>query len=553
MAGSAMAGSAATLHADVVRRMQARDWQSADAACRHLLEQFPAFGPGWAAASHIALALGAPDRALTAIEQALSLEPANAAGVLHRAMCLLALQRRAEALEAADAAARAAPSNPGLQDAVGTLCSRAEDHRRALAAYDRAVTLAPQDPRFRFNRASVRRFIGDLAGAEEDYDFVIAKQPDDFEAYYNRSELRVQTAERNHVAALETVAARHFADWRGEVQVSYALAKELEDLGDYPASFAALKRGADLRRRHMRYDVAHDVATVDWIIEAFPGAAPPPAAVPGKVAAPPPAAVPAPAAPPQPVRAPSLAPPSDRPIFIVGLPRSGTTLVERILGSHSTVTSAGELNAFALALVDAVRAKAGRILPRRELVAASATLDFAALGHDYLRRARASFAGDGRFIDKMPLNYLYCGLIRQALPQSTIIHLTRHPLAVGYAMYKTLFKDGYPFSYDLNDIARYYAAYAKLMDHWRRTLPGAIYDVGYEAIVADQRGETEKLLAHCGLDWEEACAEFHRNPSASTTASASQVRRPLYETSVAQWRHYETELAPLAEALRDHL
>jgi tetratricopeptide (TPR) repeat protein len=523
-----MAGSPATRHAELLRLMQTRDWQAADAACRRLINEFPAFAPALTAASHIALALGAPDRALTAIEQALLLEPANAASLLQRAVSLLALQRRGEALDAADAAARAAPSNPGLQDAVGTLLSRAEDQQRALAAYDRAVALAPQDPRFRFNRASVRRFVGDLTGAEADYDFVIARQPDDFEAYYNRSELRVQTAERNHVAALETVAARPFTDWRGEVQVCYALAKELEDLGQYPRSFAALKRGADTRRRHMKYEVANDVATVDWIIEAFPGAAPSPQA-----------AVPTSA--------------SDNPIFIVGLPRSGTTLVERILDSHSTVTSAGELNAFALALMDAARAKAGRNLPRRELVAASATLDFAALGRDYLRRARASFAGAGRFIDKMPLNYLYCGLIRRALPQAIIIHLTRHPLAVGYAMYKTLFKDGYPFSYDLKDIACYYAAYRKLMDHWRRTLPGAIYEVGYEAIVADQRGETVKLLAHCGLDWEESCAEFHRNPSASTTASASQVRRPLYDTSVAQWRHYPTELAPLAEALRDYL
>jgi hypothetical protein len=149
----------------------------------------------------------------------------------------------------------------------------------------------------------------------------------------------------------------------------------------------------------------------------------------------------------------------------------------------------------------------------------------------------------------MPLNYLYCGLILRALPNAKIIHMTRHPMAAGYAMYKTLFKDGYPFSYDLADIGRYYVAYRRLMDHWRRTLPGAIHELSYEELVSDQMGETRKLLEFCGLGWEDACAQFHRNPAATTTASASQVRRPIYDSSVAQWRHYAAELGALRDAL----
>jgi hypothetical protein len=240
----------------------------------------------------------------------------------------------------------------------------------------------------------------------------------------------------------------------------------------------------------------------------------------------------------------------DGPIFIVGLPRSGTSLVERILSSHSTVASAGELDCFALSLTHAARRRLGRAqIPRQELVAVSATLDFQALGRDYLERARATFEGTGRFIDKMPLNYLYCGLIRRALPRARIIHVFRRPMAAGYAMYKTLFKSGYPFSYDLGEIAQYYAAYRRLMAHWRMTLPGVIYDASYEALVADQIGETRKLLEYCGLEWEDACVAFHRNPVPITTASASQVRRPLYDTSVSQWRHYEAQLAGLKTAL----
>ena len=520
--------SAAIAHRAVLRLMQARDWRGADAACRHLNAAFPEFAAAWFAASHIALAQGAAAPALDAIDKAAALEPKNSTFRLHRATCLLALHRRREALDAADAAQRCEPADPTILDAVGTLRSHAHDQQRALAAYDRAVALAPRDARFRYNRASVRRFVGDLAGAEADYDRVIALQPRDYEAYLNRSELRVQTAARNHVTQLDALAAQPFADWRGEVQIRYALAKEYEDLGDYQKSFEHLRRGADKRREHMNYDVANDVSTVDWIIEAFPRE---PGATGGR-----------------PGGAAHVA--EDSPIFIVGLPRSGTTLVERILDSHSLISSAGELDSFALALVDAARRRSGRAqLPRRELVALCATLDFAALGQDYLRRARGAFGGGGRFIDKMPLNYLYCGLLLRALPNAKIIHMTRHPMAAGYAMYKTLFKDGYPFSYDLADIGRYYVAYRRLMDHWRRTLPGAIYELSYEQLVADQVGETRKLLAYCGLEWQDTCADFHRNPTPTTTASASQVRRPVYDSSVAQWRHYAAQLATLSDAL----
>jgi hypothetical protein len=201
-------------------------------------------------------------------------------------------------------------------------------------------------------------------------------------------------------------------------------------------------------------------------------------------------------------------------------------------------------------MVEAARLKSGRSnLPRQELVAMSATLDFAALGRDYLARARAAYGGSGRFIDKMPLNYLYCGLIHRALPNARIVHVVRQPMAVCYAMYKTLFKSGYPFSYELREIGRYYAAYRRLMAHWQNTMPGVIYEVKYEDLVADQAAETRKLLEYCGLEWEDGCLAFHRNPTPSTTASAAQVRRPLYDSSVAQWRHYEARLSELKNAL----
>lgn len=426
-----------------------------------------------------------------------------------------------EALAAATEALALAGSDPAVLDAIGALFSRAGDQHRALEAYSKAVALAPDNAHFLFNRAAVCRFLGALAAAEADYDRVIALRPQDAEAWRARSDLRVQSAENNHVAALQAALAAATGDWRGEVQLRYALAKELEDLGDYRASFAQLARGAHRRREFQSYDVATDVATAGWIIEAFPQAL---------------------------VASADAA--QEAPIFIVGLPRSGTTLVERILASHSTVQAGGELNHFALCLVDAVRARhPGAPLSRAELVARSADIDFAALGKDYLGRVRRAGLTGARFTDKMPLNYLYCGLIRRALPQARIVHVTRHPLAVCYAMYKTLFDGAYPFSYDLDEIGRYYLGYRRLMAHWCKIDPVGIYEVSYERLVAGLGSEARGLLKFCGLDWEEQCVDFHLSTVASTTASAAQVRRPLYDTSVAQWRHYGAELDGLRREL----
>ena len=468
----------------------------------------------------------------TPLDHALALEPENPKLLLLRAQSLLAVGELRRAREVAGAAQRRAPTDARFFDALGTIYTRANDQRRALEAYDRAVHLDPDNPRLLFNRAAVRRFVGTLEEAEADYDRVIALEPHDHEACKNRSYLRTQTADRNHIAELEALLKRGPGDWRGEVHLRFALAKEYEDVGAYEQSFRHLEQGARLRRVHLRYDVEIDVATVDWIRQAFPQVLP--------------------EAPPQLPRG-ALAAQSGEPapIFIVGLPRSGSTVVDRILSSHSKVTSAGEPTCFAQALVEAVKHRArGAPLPRRELVARSATLDFRALGREYLRRVRAAGVAGSCFVDKMPLNFLYCGLIRRALPHARIVHVHRTPLGACYALYKSLFEDGYPYSYDLREIGRYYIAYRRLMHHWNRTLPGTIHSLSYECLVADQIGETERLLEFCGLEWEDPCLEFDRNPSPTTTASAAQVRRPLYDSSVSQWRHYEHQLRGLRDQLQ---
>ena len=424
--------------------------------------------------------------------------------------------------ECVAAARHVAGSDAVAQAAIGDFCSLDGDYIGALAAYEAAVRLEPGNVRHRYNCAAVRRFLGQLDAAELDYDAVIEATPDDAEAWLNRSDLRVQTAERNHVAELERWVARGFAGWRQEVPARFALAKEYEDLGQYAASWVHLHAGATLRRRHLQYDVRIDLATVDWIRSVFPTIVPP-----------------------------GGADPVGEPIFIVGMPRTGTTLLERILGQHRDVFAAGELNNFAEAVVDSAKQTAGRAdLKRSDLIAASARADFAALGADYIARTRPQTGRRPRFIDKMPLNYLYCGLIRRALPGARILHMTRHPVATCYAVYKTLFNQGYPFSYDLNELADYYVGYRRLMAHWHVTLPQQILDVSYERMIEDPIAESQRVFAFCGLEWDPRCLDFHHGQWLTTTASASQVRRPIYRSSVELWRHHETELAPIALRLK---
>jgi hypothetical protein len=407
------------------------------------------------------------------------------------------------------------------QAELADLWSLLRDYARARSHYDRAISLSPSESRYWFNRAAVLRFLGELAAAERDYDEALRLAPDDAQAYLHRSELRVQSADRNHLPQLEAALAAARGVWQREVPLRYALAKEYEDLGEHAHAWPHLAVGAALRRRHLQYNPRVDLDTAEWISAAYPASV----AFSGGCA-------------------------SDEPIFIIGMPRTGSTLVDRILSSHSQVYSAGELADFSAAVVAAVQRLLGRDAPRQELIAASAELDFTALGEDYLRRTRPRTGKTPRFTDKLPINYLYAGMIARALPNARIVHVMRDPVATCYGIFKVLFEQGYPFSYDLIELADYYAAYHRLMTHWRRALPGRIIDFSYEELVASPATQAPQLLHAVGLTWQPACLEFHRNLSPVATASAAQVRRPIYSSAVAQWRHYECELQPLIARLK---
>jgi hypothetical protein len=318
-------------------------------------------------------------------------------------------------------------------------------------------------------------------------------------------------------AALGTVRP----DSKDAATLHFGLAKSYEDLGEYAASWGHLAKANQIERASITYDPNTDRQFVERVIQGFAQVEP---------------------------RLPAST--NERPIFIVGLPRSGTTLLERILGSHSAVHAAGELPALSEAIGVAVeQSSSGQARRWMEFAAALGNLDGASIAREYLARSSARRGNRARFVDKQPVNFLYCGHILRAFPDTPLLHVTRHPLASCYALFKTRFGGTYLFSYQLDELASFYICYRRLMAHWHRVLPGRILDVAYEDIVLAPEATARRVFEYVGLPFEPACLDFHLNPRSTATASAVQVRQPLYESSLNQWRNYAKQLAPLRARL----
>jgi hypothetical protein len=409
---------------------------------------------------------------------------------------------------------------------AGALLSRLNLQHESETAFKRALDRSPDDPEILFNLAMVQRFLGRLEDSETNCDKVIRLNPGHGEAYLIRSQLRRQSPERNHVASLLERSDRGFASWRTAAQVQYALAKELEDLGRYEESFRALRQGAEIRRRHLQYDLNRDLEVFRALRETFTAQCM--SAHGGRGHA------------------------DDSSIFIVGLPRTGTTLTERMLGGSPDVTLGGELLAFPNVLMRLVRDAGIRTESPAELVTKSVGIDLGVLGRRYVAEARAGRNVRRYLTDKLPFNYLYLGLIHLALPKAKIVLVLREPIDTCYAIYKTYFEAAYPFSYDLDEVAAYYSAFARLMDHWREVLPKAVHTVHYEKLVREPQATAASIFSFCGLKWSPEYLRTDAVDTPSTTASAAQVRLPIYTSSIGLWRNYERELAPMIKRLRDN-
>lgn len=466
----------------------------------------------------IAAEQGRIGEALRQIEAAVAADPRGE----YRAQLarLYTLVRRdADAVVQLAAAEADLPADALSRDTIGCVHARLGDHQAALPHFDAAVALAPDSDAFLYNQAATLSFLGQADAAEAALEALLARSPDDARAHHLLAGLRKQSVGHNHVDRLR--AAKTRARGPDRLLTGYALAKELEDIGEGDAALACLVEVNAEHRAALGYDPARDAAIVDAVAASWPAFA----------------------------AAPVTDAPVAAPILIIGMPRTGTTLVDRILAAHPAVESVGELQALPLA-VKAASGTRSRTVLDPETLHAAARSDLGAIGRDYLARAAPHRRmPERRFVDKFPGNFHYAGIAARALPNAAIVCLRRNPMDTVLANFRNLFAISsryYDYSYDLLDIAAYVVGFERLMALWRTALPGRILELRYEDIVADQEGATRRLLGHCGLDWSDHCLDFHAQGGAVSTPSAAQVRRPIYRDSVARWRRHEAVLAPVA-------
>lgn len=413
-------------------------------------------------------------------------------------------------------------SDVGELDFLGTLLTHCGDPVRAKTYFARAVRLCPTETAIRFNLAAVQRMTGDLEGAEANLDRVIRADPHAAGAHLLRSDMRLQTPDANHVGELEEALRRTHGGEHGRTLLCFALAKELDDLGDYDRAFQYWKCGNDGHRATHRYDVNKDVQMLDAIRLCYDR--------PSRLSA-------------------GSSGPSNAPIFIVGLPRSGTTLVDRIVGACPGVRSAGELRAMSIAAFDWMGGKRDYLALHQRVSAHRGGSELAPVGRAYLDEARGDAADPYRFTDKMPINFLHIPLILASLPQANIVLLRRDPVDSCFALYRCFLTSPYHYASSLTDLAAYYRAWSRLMDHWADIFGPRITVVCYEDLVVNSGATIRHLKNACRLDLDRG----NHTPSAGArnfaTPSAVQVRQPIYSSSVGKWKRYREHLEPLLKGL----
>jgi tetratricopeptide (TPR) repeat protein len=440
---------------------------------------------------------------------------------------LLGLGRLTEAEAATRYLARIEPKSPQTWVTAAGVAIRLMRQAEAIDAYERALELRPQEAGLRMSIGHLQKTLGRRAESEASYKAALVMDPGRAEAYWSLADLKNYAFSDEEISAMRRLIDLDPRDPSNEAQLNFALGKAFELRERYREAFVHYARGAKLRRREAPFDIAQFERRCARIRAVFDAAFF--AAHRGCGDA------------------------SRAPIFIVGLPRSGSTLVEQILASHPAVEGTMEL----LNVLNIVR-EFDDMAPGRsgypEAVGAASPERFAELGRRYLEQTAPLLRLDRpRFTDKLPNNFSHVGLIHAMLPHATVIDVRRHPMDACFSTFKQYFAEGQNFSYDLEDLGRYYRCYLALMDHWDAVLPGKVLHVRYEELVRSPEAGIRRLLEHCGLHFEPACLAFHQTQRPVRTASAEQVRQPIYTSAVGHWRHFEKELEPLRRALGDCL
>jgi tetratricopeptide (TPR) repeat protein len=490
----------------------------AEAACRRVLAVDPKCVPAHFLVGLIAIERKDNKTAIGAFGSVTRLQSNHVAAWAQLARLLLQVGNPGHAEDAMRRARALGSSDPIVQDLLGTVCALWGDQPAANEWFRQAARARPDVAQYQLNLANNLVVLGREAEARAALTAALAADPNNPQAHWLLANARAATSAQ-HIGELDRLCSVYARQPQAVAFLSYAAGKEHEDLEQWNDAFAAFARGAAAKRSIVDYDEQAEAQLFDALIETFtpqwcaremPGCA------------------------------------DAAPIFVVGEPRTGTTLVERIITSHSQVHSAGELQQFALSLrrVVNVAAPGGH---SAQIVRAAANVDVKALGEAYVKATRHQRGTRPRFVDKLPINYLYLGVIAKALPNARIVHVVRDPIDSCFASYKQLFADAYYHSYDQLEMARHHVRYRRLMDYWRSVLPGRFIDVVYEDVVTDLEPQARRVIEHLALPWEDACVNFHTNAAAVTTASAIQVREPVYRRSVARWRCYEIQLRPTIE------
>jgi thioredoxin-like negative regulator of GroEL len=431
--------------------------------------------------------------------------------------------------EAATMFERAIALRPAYAEAhnnLGGCRQRLGDLVAAEACYDRAIALKPDHAGAHYNLGAVLQFLGRFDAAQIAYLKALDLKPDHARAWYN---LVQQTPLDDGSPETEAAFGRlsRLADQADRLSpkdgglLLFAMAAVLEARGDFEGAFAHLARANARHRSGLSFDIAEVERRMEAIAGMFDRALI--------------------------ERLGPAGPPDETPIFILGMPRSGTTLVEQIVSAHPRVKGGGELPNLAQG-VAAVRGSNASAFP--EWTPHLSPANCAELGQAYLAGLPALAPGQTRLTDKALLNIEYLGLIHLCLPGARIVHCRRDPRDVGLSCFASRFSEGLDYAYDLAELGRYWRAYDRLMAHWRAVLPaGRLFEAPYEAVVDDVETWSRRLIAHCGLDWDDACLRFHESGREVRTASFAQVRRPVYRSSVGRWRRFAPHLGPLLDAL----
>ncbi len=492
--------------------------------CSRLIAHCPDFADGWFLRAMAGAGCGDIHTALADAAQALSLQGNNAEYLAQFAKLNVLDNQFNAAKHAAYQALEQQPKQGLTLDTLGVVLSKLGDYTTAAKALQQAVNAAPNNPQFRFNLASAQQFLGKQAAAQQEYLAAIALRPNFARAYWALSELNKTEPEARYLEQLQQQLKRPNLTPTDQLYLCHALAREREKQQDYDSAFNLLQRGKQAFKARINYSSSQDAALFAAIIQAF--AEPPTPTANNRRGA--------------------------EAIFVVGMPRSGTTLVDRALSSHSEVESLGELQNFALEVKKQANSP-GRQVIDPQLFSRAAHINSEALAEAYLGSLVNRSSQKKRFIDKTPLNFLHLGFILKALPAAKIVLVKRHPLDTCLSNFRQLFALGfsyYNYHYDILDTGRYYCLFEQLSRHWLTVFQHNIHVVQYERLVAEPADSIAELLKFCELPWQAQCLAFHKNPEAVATASAMQVRQPIYHSAVNRWSHYATQLQPLINLLK---